>query len=235
MLYKSFYFYCFVVKNMSSESSPPIRIALADDHFLVREAFQSILQSHPNYQLVGVATNGIELLEIVIREQPDLVIIDMQMPVFDGTATTSKLHEEHPHISVLAMSVYHEPLTIARILAAGAHGFILKDCSIETLNEAINAVIQKELYLSPQINRNLIELIKESTYNPFGQLQPIKWTSKEVEVIKLICQEKTAKEIATQLNISLKSAENLKTSILHKIGARNAVGLAIYAVRTGII
>jgi DNA-binding NarL/FixJ family response regulator len=218
-----------------SQPPTPIKIAFADDHYIIREAFSSLLKINNRFELVGEAANGIELLDLVMRTKVDMVIIDIRMPLMDGIATTRKIKELHPDIIVLAMSSYHEPKDIVRALEAGAKGFLLKDCAKSELEMAIDSVLQNKLFLSPQINKNLLQIIQDSNFNPFENVKPINFSRIELNIIKLICCQYLIKEIAEELKMNIRTVERMKSEIQHKIGAINSVGICIYAFNNTLV
>jgi DNA-binding NarL/FixJ family response regulator len=212
-----------------------INVAFADDNYLVREAFSNILKADERFNLIGVASNGLELLEIAMQTNLDLVILDYRMPIMDAADTTIKLKEKFPDLAVLVISSYNDSAYIMRALSAGAKGYVLKECEREELFMGIDSVLENKIFLSPKINTNLINVIKETKYTMNKVIEKSAFTIKELEIIKLICYEYTANEIAEKLKLSPRYVEGIKATIQHKMKVKQSIGIAIVAVNNKLI
>ncbi|RYZ16198.1 MAG: response regulator transcription factor, partial [Chitinophagaceae bacterium] len=183
---------------------------------------------------VGEAADGEHLLAMVEFCKPDVVITDIRMPNVDGVAATRLLQHSHPDIPVIGLSTYDEEQVIVDMLEAGARGYLLKNASKEEIFTAVDMVHRGEVYFCASTSPRLAELIAKSSFNPFRRRPSAEINDREKEIIRLICQEFSSKEIALQLNNSVRTVESYRDRLLDKIGARNVAGLVVYAIKHGI-
>jgi DNA-binding NarL/FixJ family response regulator len=217
-----------------TDASQPIRIVLADDHQIFRDGFRVLLRKQKGIQLVGEAADGKSLLGQVQALNPDVVITDVRMPGLDGIAVTRQLQQERPDVPVIGLSTYDEEQVIVDMLEAGARGYLLKNASKEEIFDAIQTVHKGEVYFCSSTSPRLAELIARSGYNPFRRKPTTELNEREKEIIRLICQEFSSKEIAQQLHNSVRTVESYRDRLLDKVGARNVAGLVVYAIKHGI-
>ena len=175
-----------------------IRILLADDHAVVRQGFRMILSSHPDLEIVGEAGNGREAVELAATLRPDVVVMDVAMPELNGIEATRRLTAENPHIRVVALSMHKDSVYVREILRAGARGYLLKDSVADDLVAAVRAVAGGEGYLSPAISNAVLDDYRKHVTNPIDLL-----SSREREVLQMLAEGKTNKEIAVTLNLSV--------------------------------
>ena len=176
----------------------PIKIAIADDHHIFREGFKILLKNQPELELVGEAEDGRELLEIAQQLQPDVVVIDIKMPVMNGIETCKHLCRRFPEIKVIALSMFNDDNLIVDMLEAGAKGYLLKNTNKHELLQAVKAVHEGGTYYCTATSAKLTKMIAESKFNPYRS-QPIKkFTPRETDIITLMCKQYTNKEIARQ-------------------------------------
>ncbi len=212
----------------------PIRILLADDHEIFRDGFQVMLKKQENIKLIGDAANGRELVDMVMQLQPDVVITDIKMPELDGVAATRIITGKYPGIQVIGLTMFDDDNLIIDMLEAGAKGYLLKSAHKKEIIDAIQTVYNKEVYYCKNTSANLMRLIAQSRYNPYKQEPKPVFTEKELEVIRMICQQASNKEIAAHLNLSIRTIEGYRDRIQERINARNMVGIVVYAIREGI-
>jgi DNA-binding NarL/FixJ family response regulator len=212
----------------------PVKIIIADDHEIFRDGFRVLLKKNKNVELIGEAENGKVLLELVKDLQPDIVITDIRMPEMDGLEVTRELHKKYPHIAVIALTMFDEENLIVDMLEAGAKGYLVKNASKEEILEAIDAVMKDEVYFCRHTSPKLIGLIGQSSYDPFKKRDNSVLTPQEKRIISLICQEYSSKEIALQLNLSVRTIESYRLSLLDKIKAKNVAGLVVYAIKNDL-
>ena len=217
-----------------SSSYSPIRLVIADDHEIFREGLESLFNKQKEIELAGEAINGKQLLEQAERLLPDVILTDIKMPVIDGIEATKILTEKFPQIGIIALSMFEDENLIVEMLEAGAKGYLMKNSHKHEIIAAINAVYNQESYFCNHTTMKLAKLIGKSRFNPFKE--PIKpgFTEKEREMIKLICQEFSNKEIATTLHQSPRTIEGYREKILEKTKAKNTAGIVIYAIKNGI-
>lgn len=211
-----------------------IRIVLADDHELIVKGFQLMLSRQSDIEMVADAANGRDLVEAVKKHQPDIVVADIQMPVMDGIQACRAIKEEHPHIEVIALSTFGDDHYVIDMLEAGARGYLLKNTSKPELLEAIKSVYEGDMYFSKNISNNFLRLISKSSYNPFKEKKKVEFNEREMEVITLMCQELSNKEIADKMDLSIRTIEGYRERIFEKTGARNIAGVVIYAIKNGL-
>ncbi len=207
----------------------PLRVVLADDHEIFRNGFKILFEKQDEVELVGEAENGKQLLEVTATHLPDVVITDIQMPLMDGIEACRLLNQDFPEIPVIALSTFNDDSYIIDMLEAGARGYILKNTTRFELIQAIKTVKAGHTYYCNATSRKLSKLIADSRVNNFKE--KIKFTDREIEIIKLICAEQSNKEIASALKISVRTVESHREHIQEKIGSRNTTGIAIYAIK----
>lgn len=216
------------------ESYLPIRIAIADDHTIFREGFKLLLKNQQELELVGEAEDGKELLEVAATQQPDVLIIDIKMPVMDGIATCKEIRKRFPHMKVIALSMFNDDNLIVDMLEAGAKGYLLKNTNKQELLQATKTVFEGSTYYCTATSNKLAKMIAESKFNPY-RIQPVqKFTPRETDIIKLICQQFTNKEIAVMLGLSHRTVESHREKIQEKTEAKNVIGVVIYAIKHNI-
>ena len=212
----------------------PIKVIIADDHEIFRDGFRVMLKKQPSIELIGQAANGQELLDQVRSLKPDVVVTDIKMPVMDGIEATRNLIKENADLGVIALSMFDEENLIMDMLDAGAKGYLLKNAHKNEIFEAIRSVNNNDIYYCNHTSAKLISMLAKSHYNKQKKEVKIEFTNKEIEIIKMICEEKLTKEIAQQLFLSVRTVEKYRERIQEKIDAKNMVGVVLYAVRNGI-
>lgn len=219
---------------MNGISLKPVRLVVADDHELLREGFHTMLAKTSHIELVGEAANGKQLVEICRSLEPDVVITDIKMPVMDGVAATRQLLSEMPTLGIIAFSMFDEENLIVDMLEAGAQGYLLKSSSRIEILEAIRTVRDGKTYYCAHTSARMASMIARSRHVPPGGASRPEFTPKELEVIQMICLERASKEIAADLNLSLRTVEGIRQRIQEKMGVRNAAGIVVYAIREGL-
>lgn len=214
-----------------------IRIAIVDDQQLFRQGLVALINDFADLELVAEAENGKMLLDQLrqLSPLPDIALIDMNMPELNGVELNDILHNEFPAIKTIVLTVYDQERFISRMVDAGACGYLLKNCDSAELMAAIQAVHRTGFYLNNstlQAMRNAA-LYRNQTFRNINNI-PIDISSREREVLQLICQELTNAEIAEKLFISNRTAEGHRNNLLAKTGCRNTAGLVIFAIRHGL-
>jgi two-component system response regulator NreC len=207
-----------------------IRILLADDHALVRHGFRMILAAQPDMEIAGEAGNGREAVELAQKLKPDVVVMDVTMPELNGIEATRRLIEISPRTRVLALSMHKDAVYVREILRAGARGYLLKDSADSDLLAAVRAVAKGEGYLSPAVSDAVLSDYRRHVTDPLDLL-----TSREREVLQLIAEGKTNKEIATSLNLSVYTVEAHRGRLMEKLNLHSTGELVRFAVRSGLI
>lgn len=219
---------------MTKKLYAPIRVLLADDHEVYRDGFNVMLKKNADIELIGEAENGQELIEMTGQLKPDVVITDIKMPVMDGVDATRALAEKYPHIGVIAISMYDDDNLIVDMLEAGAKGYLLKNAYKDEIFEAIKTVHEQKTYYCHHTSAKLAKMIAKSNFNPYKKIPKIEFSEKETEIIRLICQEFSNKDIAGRLFLSVRTIEGYRDAILKKMDVRNTAGIVVYAIKNGI-
>jgi DNA-binding NarL/FixJ family response regulator len=207
-----------------------ITILLADDHSVVRQGFRRILESQADMEIVGEAGNGREAIERATELGPDVVVMDVAMPELNGIEATRRLMETSPHTRVLALSMHKDAVYVREILRAGARGYLLKDAIDADLLAAVRAVARGEAYLSPAIADSVLTDYRQHVTDPIDLL-----TTREREVLQLIAEGKTNKEIATDLKLSIYTVDAHRGRIMEKLNLHSTGELVRFALRKGLI
>ena len=215
-----------------SATKGKIRVLLADDHPVVRKGLQSCLARQDSLKVVGEAADGDEALAKALELLPDVVLLDISMPRRDGLAVAAALRKEAPQVKVLILSVHNNKEYIFRIIQAGAHGYISKEASPEELLHAIEAVYRGETFFSPEIAKAALNQLVNNggKREPFAQL-----TGREREVLVLIAQGQSNKEIASNLGIGVRTIETHRERIMRRLDIHSVAGLTKFAIANGLI
>jgi DNA-binding NarL/FixJ family response regulator len=207
-----------------------IRILLADDHAVVRQGFKMILDAQPDMEIVGEAANGREVLALAEEVRPDVVVMDVAMPELNGIEATRRLAASMPHARVLALSMHKDSVYVREILRAGARGYVLKESGAGDLVKAVRAVAAGEGYLSPAVSNAVLDDYRRHVTNPIDLL-----TTREREVLQMLAEGKTNKEIAAVLDLSVYTIEAHRGRIMEKLNLHSINDLVRFAVRNGLI
>lgn len=212
-----------------------VKIILADDHILLRDALSSLINEFDNFKIVGVASNGQEVIRLFSDGQkPDIVILDLNMPLMDGFETTKWLSLNHPDVKILILTMYDSDIALIRLLQEGVRGFLKKDIHPEELRHALQTVVEQGYYYTNSTGGKIAALFKKSKGEQ-SALEKQSLTEKEIEFLKLVSTDMTYKEIAMQLHLSTRVVDNYREALFEKLGVRSRVGLAVYAIKNGII
>jgi len=206
-----------------------IRVLLVDDHRILREGLRSLLERQSGIKVVGEAADGLEAIQKVETLHPDVVVMDIAMPGMDGLEATVRIKEQHPETHVLVLTQYDEQQFIMPLLRAGASGYVLKRSGGKEILRAIRKVVQEGAFLHPHAAQQVLEAMRKSEEPPEPQLTP-----RETEVLRLIAEGKTNKEIAAALGISPKTVSVHRSNIMSKLDLHSSVELARYAIRRGL-
>ena len=213
-----------------------IRVLIVDDHTLVRDGIRALLMLAADIEVVGEACNGMEAMEKVKELLPDVVLLDLAMPIMNGLDTTRRIRKEFPKSKVLALTQYDDSEYVVPVIEAGARGFVTKAAAFSELATAIQAVATGDSYLSPTAASALIEECQHKVASPNADKDAYQsLTEREHEVLKLVAEGYTAKEIANMLYISTKTVEWHKTSLMNKLNIHNKTELIKFAIRKAII
>jgi len=207
-----------------------MRVLIADDHGIVRSGLRLLLERQDGIDVIAEADNGTDARDIALRERPDLAILDVKMPGLSGLEVTREIREHAPEVSVLVLSMHDEDRYLFEALKAGASGYVLKRAADTDLLDAIDAVKRGEPFLTPEAQQALIKDVLGR-----GQSGEAELTPRELEVVTLVAEAHTNKEIAEILSLSEKTVENHRSNAMRKLGMRDRVELVRYAIRRGLI
>lgn len=211
------------------------RVFLVDDHAIVRDGLRSVLAAEPLLQVVGGAANGQDLLNQLPTVPTDVVLMDLNMPVLDGLATTHELHRQYPQLRILILSMMTQEHTISELLAAGAHGYVLKNADKTEIITGIQAVAAGKRFLCSEIGLTVLEkLLALEAEGPQGFAKdPSRPTSREIEILQLVATGLTNQQIADKLFTSRRTVESHRQNLLEKTGALNTPALVKHAMEKG--
>ena len=210
-----------------------IKILLADDHKIMRAGLRSILEKEPDMEILGEAQNGLVALQLAKKLRPDLIIMDISMPDLNGIEATSRILAELSGLRVLALSMHSDRGFLIKMLKAGASGYLLKDCASEELIDAVHVIMKNRLYISPamvdDMVRDYVQMASREDLSAFSVL-----TTRERDVLQRLAEGKSVKEIAHDLNISVKTVETFRHRIEDKLSLNSIAELTKYAIREGL-
>jgi two-component system response regulator DegU len=211
-----------------------IRLAIADDQLLFRRGLLSLLKDYEELEVIIEACNGKDLLEQLKGNSVDLVITDLEMPIMDGIEATEHIKKKYPDTKILALTMHNEDSFVVHLIEKGVNGFLLKDYDIELIVDAIHSVMETGYYLNDRVSKAMVKaLVRAKQIIPtFNNAQ---LTKRELELIELLSKEFTTKEIADKLFVSKRTVEGHRERAMQKVGAKNVVGLIMYAVKHNLI
>jgi DNA-binding NarL/FixJ family response regulator len=208
-----------------------LRILIADDHEIVRKGVRDLIEAHPGWEVCGEAADGQTALETALREKPDIAVLDVALPVLNGVALTRRLKQESPATSVLLFTMHDDDETVSSGLAAGARGYVLKTDSERYLEAAISALGANRPYFSAFVS----ELLLDAAINDRKRSRLESFTIRELEVAQLIAEGNSNKQIARNLEISIKTVESHRSAAMRKAGARTAAEFVRFAIKHNLI
>ena len=207
----------------------PLRIILADDHQIVRQGVKALLQQG-GFDVVGEAANGVEAIQLAKEKRPDVAILDLSMPLINGANAAREILRDFPEMKVILLTMHTEEPYVLDALQAGVTGYVVKSEAASDLIQALNEVCRGATYLSAKVSRAIVRMYLERRGAPLDPLTP-----RERQVLQLIAEGKSTKEIASLLKISVKTADSHRTNIMSKLETHGIAGLVRYAIRRGLI
>lgn len=213
----------------------PINIGIADDYKIFREGLKIGLSSDENLHVILEADNGEELIAQLENQAPDVIIMDLKMPLLDGVEATKIIRKKFPQIKVLVVTMYDDDKFIIHLMENGANGYLVKNSEPDEIIKAIYSVHENGYYFNDLVNKALLKKLFIK-----GNLKPtfnnnVEFTERELEVLKMICEEKTTAEIGKDIFLSPRSVEGIRQRLIEKVGVRNTAGLVMFAVKNGIV
>jgi len=211
-----------------------ITLALVDDHQLFRKGISALIDDFQHLKILFEACHGKDLMDKLKKARPDVILMDIDMPVMDGFVATIEVKRKYPNIKIIVLTMHHEMEMIYNLIQSGANGFLNKNESVENVIEAINTVSENGFFL----NNTILKAIGAANFKIHSNNKPYIYqplSARETEVVKLICQQLTIKEIACKLNISPRTVDTYRENIFIKTNSKNIAGVVIYAIKNNII
>ncbi len=212
-----------------------IKVGIADDHKIFRKGVILSLRQYTNISFVFEAENGEELLKELETTQPDVVLMDLRMPGKDGIETTKEVSKKYPDVKVLILTMFEDERFVSHLMENGANGYLLKNADPAEIKKAIMEVMARGYYLNNFVNRVLLKKSANKTKAIPSLNSEIVMSDKEIEVVRLLCMEYTAAEIAQKMEISPRTVESIKDRLMERFGLKNTAGLVFFAVKNNMI
>jgi DNA-binding NarL/FixJ family response regulator len=215
------------------KSFAPITVLLAEDHQIVREGLRRLLDVEEDFEVVGEAVSGRQAVDLVRKLRPNVVVMDIAMPLLNGLEATAQIRQIAPDTRVLILSAHSDDAYVEKAMALGAAGFLIKQSSVHVLKDAIREAIKGKTFYSPEVARHLRNRQSGSKDGKAGKGPAL--TPREAEVLQLVAEGKANKQIAAELDISIKTVEKHRDHLMHKLAIHDTAGLTRYAISAGII
>jgi DNA-binding NarL/FixJ family response regulator len=212
-----------------------IKVAIADDHILFRTGVKTALSMKKDIKMVAEADNGMQLLTLLKHIQPDVILLDIQMPIMDGITTLPEIKKLYPEVKVVMLTMHNDHSMISKLMELGANAYLTKNSDSEVIYEAVKTVFQQEYFFNTLTNKALIDGLRLKRQAEAVMPSDAKLTDKEVTILKLMCEEKSTKEIADMVDLSPRTVEAIRDKLKTKTGAKSMAGLVMFAVKSGII
>ena len=212
-----------------------IKVAITDDHKLFREGIRFLVEQMEGVSMIFETSSGDQLLKKLESEEPDILLLDLDMPGMDGIDVLKEVKSLFPEVKVIILTMYNDPKIMAYLMELGANSYLLKDTSASELEMAIYHVYREGYYFNREVSQAMLSGLKKQEQKKPTLKNNVSLTAREAEVLELICKEHTAKEIAEKLFISPRTAEGHRRSLIEKLGVKNTAGLIVKAIKEGII
>jgi DNA-binding NarL/FixJ family response regulator len=222
-------------KSNMKNNDATIKVAIADDHHLFRTGVKTSLSNYKDIQMVAEAENGMQLLNLLRHIKPDVVLLDIQMPIMDGLSTLPEVKKLYPDIKVIMLSMHNDHSMITKMMELGANSYLTKESDSETIYNAIRTCFTDEFFFNDLTNKALLNRLRMKTPPGTTVDADANLNDKEKLVLKLMCEEKSTKEIADLVDISPRTVEAIRDKLKVKTGTKSMAGLVMYAVKAGIV
>ena len=220
------------MKNL--DPNTVIKVAIADDHALFRAGVKTSLSARKDIQMVAEAENGMQLLNLLKHIQPDVILLDIQRPIMDGLTTLPEIKRLYPNIKVIMLSMHNDHSMISRMMEIGANSYLTKESDSETIYQAIKTCYQQEFFFNDLTNKALLNGLRTKRVDN-NAVHDVQLTEKEIIILKLMCEEKSTKEIADIVDLSPRTVEAIRDKLKTKTGTKSMAGLVMFAVKAGIV
>jgi DNA-binding NarL/FixJ family response regulator len=221
------------VMSTNLHSGPPINVIIADDHVLYRAGVKTALSTKSDIKVIGEADNGMHLLTVLRSMKPDVILLDIQMPIMDGIGALQEIKKLYPDIRIIMLTMVDDHSMITRLMELGANSYLTKTSDSEIIYEAIKTCFSQEYYFNSLTNKALLSNLRQRSQIVPQKFVPeeAKLTEKEITVLKLMCEEKSTREIAQAVELSPRTVEAIRDKLKTKTGAKSTAGLIMYAVK----
>jgi len=211
----------------------PIKVAIADDHALFRAGVKTALSARKDIEMIAEADNGMQLLNLLKHIEPDVILLDITMPIMDGITTLPEIRKLYPEVKVIILSMHNDHSMISKLMEVGANSYLTKNSDSETIYQAIKTCYEQEFFFNELTNKALLSGLR--TKKPDHSPEDVQLSDKELRILKLMCEEKTTKEIADIVDISPRTVEAIRDKLKTKTGSKSMAGLVMYAVKNKIL
>ncbi|MGN6399322.1 MAG: response regulator [Flavisolibacter sp.] len=211
-----------------------IKVAIADDHALFRTGVKTSLSSRKDIQMIAEAENGMQLMNLLKHIKPDVILLDIHMPIMDGYTTLPEIKKLYPEMKVIMLSMNNDPSIITKMMEIGANSYLTKESDSETIYQAIRTCYEQEFFFNDLTNKALLNGLRMKKPQE-APVQEVHLTDKEITILKLMCEEKSTKEIADMVDLSPRTVEAIRDKLKTKTGVKSMAGLVMYAVKAGIV
>ncbi len=219
---------------MKNLDEMPIKVMIADDHALFRTGVRTSLSPRRDIQMIGEAENGMQLLNLLRHLKPDVILLDIQMPIMDGLSALPEIKKLYPNVRVIMLSMIDDPSMVTRMMEVGANAYLTKESDPEVIYQAIRTCYHDEFFFNDLTNKALLNGLRSKRTLDSGPVD-VYLNDKEVTILKLMCEEKTTKEIADMVDLSPRTVEAIRDKLKTKTGVKSMAGLVMYAVKAGIV
>jgi DNA-binding NarL/FixJ family response regulator len=220
---------------MSTDNNGKIKVLITDDHALFRTGVKVSLSHYVDLEFIGEAENGMQLLNLIKSLRPDIILLDIQMPIMDGIATLPEVKKILPNAKIIMLTMNDDVSMISKLMEIGANSYLTKNSDSETIYEAIKTVYLKEYFFNEYTNKAMLSGLRNRKVVEAPEKDDAELSEKEMQVLKLMCDEKSTKEIADIVDISPRTVEAIRDRLKAKTGAKSTAGLILYAVKHGIV
>ena len=219
----------------SPDTNTVIKVAIADDHTLFRTGVKTSLSQRKDIQMVAEAENGMQLMNLLRHIQPDVILLDIQMPIMDGLTALPEIKKLYPNVKVIMLSFLNDHSVISKMMELGANSYITKESGADMIYDAIKGVFQNDFYFNDLTNKALLSGLRTKRTAEASMPQDVHLNEKEITILKLMCEEKSTKEIADMVDLSPRTVEAIRDKLKTKTGTKSMAGLVLYAVKAGIV
>lgn len=221
---------------MKTENEEVIKVVIADDHVLYRAGVKNALSSKKDIKVIAEADNGSHLLNLLKGIQPDVILLDIQMPIMDGITTLPEIKKLYPHIRVIMLTMMDDQSMITKLMELGANSYLTKTSDSEIIYEAIKTCYEQEFYFNSLTNKALLNNLRHKAPNSIKlQQEDATLSDKEITVLRLMCEEKSTREIAEAVELSPRTIEAIRDKLKTKTGAKSTAGLIMFAVKNKLL